>query len=265
MVYMGSKNRIAKELIPIITKYLTKDRWYVEPFVGGANMIDKVRHDKRIANDYNKYLIALFKALQQGVEFPTYISKEEYDAVRTNKDNYEDWYVGFVGFVCSFRGKFFNGWCGNGCVRKNGKIENHQLDQIKNFTKQRNWQKEHKANISAQRTDIMGILFYNKKYNELYIPDNSVIYCDPPYQGTTAYKNESKFNHDEFWQWCRDMTSKGHDVLISEYNAPSEFVCVWQKGINMNLDGGKGRIATEKLFVHESIADKYMSNELKLF
>lgn len=29
MVYMGSKNRIAKELIPIITKDLKPNQWYV--------------------------------------------------------------------------------------------------------------------------------------------------------------------------------------------------------------------------------------------
>ena len=45
MVYMGSKNRIAKELIPIITKDLKPNQWYVEPFVGGANMIDKIEHN----------------------------------------------------------------------------------------------------------------------------------------------------------------------------------------------------------------------------
>lgn len=30
MVYMGSKNRIAKELIPIITKDLKPNQWYCE-------------------------------------------------------------------------------------------------------------------------------------------------------------------------------------------------------------------------------------------
>ena len=251
MVYMGSKNRIAKELLPIITRYLTKDRWYVEPFCGGCNMIDKVKHDKRIANDCNKYLIALFKALQDGIEFPTYISKEEYDSVKQNKDNYPDWYVGFVGFVCSFRGKFFNGWISNSCSTREGNTRNYQLERIRNMIKSKH--------------ELNGVDFYCGSYSELHIPCDSVIYCDPPYQDTTAYKNESEFNHAEFWQWCREMTAKGHDVLISEYNAPNDFVCVWQKGINMNLSGGKGKTAVEKLFVHESIADKYMSNELKLF
>ena len=53
MVYMGSKNRIAKYILPFWTKYLTKDRWYVEPFRGGNNMMDKVNHHNRIANDVN--------------------------------------------------------------------------------------------------------------------------------------------------------------------------------------------------------------------
>ena len=38
---------------------------WVEPFVGGANMIDKV-DGKRIGNDSHKHLIALHKALQDG-------------------------------------------------------------------------------------------------------------------------------------------------------------------------------------------------------
>jgi len=44
MKYMGSKNRIAKHLLPIMLAECEKhniEKW-VEPFVGGANMIDKV-------------------------------------------------------------------------------------------------------------------------------------------------------------------------------------------------------------------------------
>ena len=252
MVYMGSKNRIAKELIPIITKYLTEDRWYVEPFCGGCNMIDKVNHQKRIANDYNKYLVALFIALQQGVELPSEISKDEYYKVKDNKDDYPDWYVGFVGFVCSYRGKFFNGWIDKEVVQKNGKIRNRFVEQ--------------RSNLDAQRNNIKNITYSQGTYSRIKIPALSIIYCDPPYQDTTSYKNAEGFDHDSFWQWCRDMTHKGCDVLISEYQAPSDFVCVWSKGINMNLSGGKGKTAVEKLFVHESIAHKYKQEvQINLF
>ena len=82
MVYMGSKNRIAKELIPIITKDLKPNQWYCEPFVGGANMIDKIEHPYKLGADNNKYLIALLEAVQNGQELPEHITKDEYIAVR---------------------------------------------------------------------------------------------------------------------------------------------------------------------------------------
>ena len=60
MKYMGSKNRIAEHILPIILKDRKENQYYVEPFVGGANMIDKV-NGLRIGADINPYLIELFK------------------------------------------------------------------------------------------------------------------------------------------------------------------------------------------------------------
>lgn len=58
MVYMGSKNRLAKCLVPIIQSYITEDtRGYLEPFVGGANMIDKIQCNNKIGCDIHKLLI----------------------------------------------------------------------------------------------------------------------------------------------------------------------------------------------------------------
>ena len=34
---MGSKNRIAKFILPIILKERKPEQWYVEPFAGGMN------------------------------------------------------------------------------------------------------------------------------------------------------------------------------------------------------------------------------------
>ena len=228
MVYMGSKNRIAKELIPIITKDLKPNQWYVEPFVGGANMIDKIEHPYKLGADNNKYLIALLEAVQNGQELPEHITKDEYIAVKTNKDNYPDWYVGFVGFVCSFRGKFFGGYSGY-YTTKTGIQRNYIKERINNILKQ----------------NLDGIKLVCCSYDALDIPANSVIYCDPPYNGTTKYKDS--FDSDAFWQWCRDKAKEGHTVYVSEYNAPEDFKCIWEKQINSNL-GGRSKVAKEKLF-----------------
>jgi DNA adenine methylase len=77
MKYMGSKNRIAKYILPIILKNRTDNQWYVEPFCGGLNTIDKAG-GKRLASDKNKYLISMWKGLCDNKKRPNTISKELY-------------------------------------------------------------------------------------------------------------------------------------------------------------------------------------------
>lgn len=69
---MGSKAKIAKYIVPIIQRKIDESgaRYYVEPFAGGCNVIDKIKAEYRIASDSNKYLIALFQHLQDGGELP---------------------------------------------------------------------------------------------------------------------------------------------------------------------------------------------------
>ena len=100
-----------------------------------------------------------------------------------------------------------------------------------------------------QLPNIIGVEFLHSSYQDLEIPPNSLIYCDPPYEGTTKYKDG--FNHAEFWEWCRDKTKQGHLVYVSEYKAPDGFICVWSKEVNSSLtkDTG-GKKANEKLFVY---------------
>ena len=195
MVYMGSKNRIAKDILAIMIPDIEKYGKYVEPFCGGCNMIDKVSpRIKRWANDSNRYLIALLSRGAQSLSLPTTISKEEYDAVRTHKNDYPDWYVGFVGFICTFNGKFFGGYGRNNVLRGNGKIENFQKEHINNFLTQCRY--------------LKGIDFTNENYKDLDITD-SVIYCDPPYAGATKYKEYpyQKVGSRQNFSHCRRCNS----------------------------------------------------------
>lgn len=80
MRYVGSKNRLSKELAPIIQSYITEETVaYIEPFVGGANMIDKINHHNKIGSDLHKELIALLNYARDNSELlPTTISENEY-------------------------------------------------------------------------------------------------------------------------------------------------------------------------------------------
>nr|DAO00550.1 MAG TPA: Site-specific DNA methylase [Caudoviricetes sp.] len=113
MKYVGSKNRLSKQIAPIIQSYIDNMpdcHGYLEPFVGGANMIDKIKCSCKIGNDVHKYLIVLLNHVSETTDdLPDTITEEEYNAVRTNPSNYPDWYVGLVGF-CSFGGKWWGGY-----------------------------------------------------------------------------------------------------------------------------------------------------------
>lgn len=239
MRYMGSKSRIAKYIIPIMQAHRKEDMTWVEPFVGGANVIDKVG-GKRIGADNNKYLIALFKELQKGYKPPIGISKEEALKVKENKDKYPDYYVGWVGFTAlCYRGMFMNGYSGK--------------EYKEGASKSRNYMIECSNNILKQLNNTKGVNFVYSDYKDLYIPSNSLIYCDPPYKNSTGYIT-GNFNHDEFWEWCRNKAREGYKIFISEYVAPSDFKCVWSKEIKCGLghrENSKSIDRTEKLFTYE--------------
>ena len=112
MKYMGSKSRIAKYIVPIIQQYIDKNHisTYWEPFVGGANVIDKVKCPCRIGSDKNPYLIALLQRVQGGGELYPDVSRELYNEARQAYQNHDsakftDWQLGNIGFLASYNGK----------------------------------------------------------------------------------------------------------------------------------------------------------------
>lgn len=223
---MGSKRRIAKDILPIILKNRKNNQWYVEPFVGGCNVIDKVLGN-RMAGDFNEYIYAMWNALVNGNWIPpSEITEEQYNDINNNKDKYPKELVGFVGIAATFGSKWFGGYARN----KRGI----------------NYAMEGRAGLLKQIELLRGTMFYFCSYDKLPIPPESIIYCDPPYEGTVGYKD--KFNHIDFWQWCRNMNDQGHEIYISEYNAPSDFKCIWERELKTNMDAKCNIKSTEKLF-----------------
>lgn len=97
---------------------------------------------------------------------------------------------------------------------------------------------------------MIGVELRSMDYKSLYIPTNSIIYCDIPYKDTKQYATSKGFNHSEFWEWCRKMTNKNHKVFISEYTAPDDFESIWEKGLTNSMNTTKTYRATEKLFIY---------------
>jgi DNA adenine methylase len=245
MKYMGSKARIAKHILPIILKDRKDGQWYVEPFVGGANVIDKV-DGNRIGADNNKYLIAMYQGCIDGRDRNIDTSKEHYSIVRNcyNKQcgTFDDFKVGLVGFMCSANGRFFEGGYSGISNTQSGKARNYINESMRGLDK--------------QLPNLSDIKFVCSSYDNLEIPEKSVIYCDIPYHGSKKYPTSKSFDYERFWQWCREKCKEGHQVFISEYNAPGDFVCVWQHEVKSSLSAngksGGSKVSIERLFVHKS-------------
>jgi DNA adenine methylase len=234
MKYLGSKNRIAKEILPLMLKHRNNKTW-VEPFVGGCNIINKVKGD-RIGADSNEYLISLLKELQKGWKPIKDVTKDLFNDVRKNPDKYEKHIVAYIEILFTFGATWGRGFVGN----VNDKV-----------CKGRDRIGEGYRNALKTQKEIKGIKFIHSNYQDLEIPENSLIYCDPPYENTTGYKDD--FNHLDFWQWCRNKAKEGHKVFISEYNAPGDFKCIWEKELKTPISKNSkvNKINSEKLFMYE--------------
>lgn len=229
MKYMGSKNRIAKDILPIILKNRSNGQYYVEPFVGGANIIDKVKGN-RIGADINNYMIALLDKLSSGWQPPLKITNEEFLHIKQNKENYPPELVGYVGTQLSFGSVWFCSF-----RKDNGGKRDYSAEAYRNVLK--------------QSPNLKGIKFIHSDYLDLEIPEKSIIYCDPPYKGTDKYRGFENIDHNEFWEWCRLQKQKGHEIFISEFEAPEDFICVWQKNVNtLVAERSGGKNVVEKLF-----------------
>ena len=230
---MGSKAKIAKFILPIITNNMTNKRVYIEPFCGGCNSIMHVR-GVRIANDKNKYLIAMWKSLCDGVKYPTIINRDMYADVRNSynkKDGrYSDDFIGWIGWMGSFNGRFFDG----GYSGHNVNGRDYITEQIKNTL--------------GQVEQLKGVKWESSNYSDIYYPDRSLIYCDIPYRNTKQYSTSKDFNYEDFYNWCKNMKDKGHTIFISEYWMPEDFICVWKKEVTNSMNQKNTKKTVEKLF-----------------
>lgn len=233
MKYMGSKNRIAKHILPIMLEVADSEgisNW-VETMVGGANVIDKVPNRfKRVGYDYNEHTIKALIDIRDNPELlPESVTEQEY---KDMKGNPPESITSWVRFVCSFGGKFEAGYAretGSDATTFSGRGVRNALKQSPN---------------------LQGVEFIHSCYSDVDC-DNSLIYIDPPYKSSTGYATGG-FDHDALFDWCRKMKDKGNVIFLSEYEAPNDFECVWQGEIKTNFASSRKKAthnAVEKLFI----------------
>ena len=230
MQYMGGKSRISKQIAEVLNSAIDKDTPFVSLFCGSCAIESKVQATTKILNDKHPYLIAMWQALQNGWMPPDVVTKEEYYRVKANMDE-NPALTGFVGFGCSFGGKWWGGYAKD----KRGDDYCGQA----------------KRGLLKDLVGIQSATFTCLDYHDVEIPDGAVVYCDPPYVNTTGY-TVGQFDTNEFWDYMRQLSNRC-DVYISEESAPDDFECIWSKEKVRTLEKSDnvGRVKVEKLFKYK--------------
>ena len=238
MIYMGSKEKYAKFIVPILQETIDKNNvhTYIECFVGGANIIDKIRCEKRYGYDRSDTLIALLSTA--ATDWKKILKKGNRELWEKGK-NYvkngimpEDMTldeIGAIEFFASFsRGGFPRGYAKN--------------------TTTRNYYQEAYDNLQKQAPTLKDIIFKAQNYWELEPIEGAVIYLDPPYQNTKSYgyASQGKMDYTYFWNWVRELSKKNY-VFISEQTAPEDFETIWEQDVK-RTNGLIVKDANERLF-----------------
>jgi DNA adenine methylase len=136
-----------------------------------------------------------------------------------------------VGFGASFGGKWFGGY---GVSPRDGEL----------------WKQSHRT-VTRQGAAFRryGVFFDRADYSILRPPAGSVVYCDPPYAGTTSYAT-GPFDHEGFYKVLRGWAADCF-VYVSEYSIPStvDHEVVWQRERRTSLKSDVNvEVRMEKLF-----------------
>ena len=168
----------------------------------------------------HKELIALHKAVQKGWIPPSSVSELEYKEIK-NSNEVPDYLKAFVGFGCSFAGRYFEGYARGG---------------------RQNYARGSANSLLKKHTTMQDVVFTTGSYSDIEIPNSSLIYCDIPYKSSTKKYKYGWFQHEAFYLWAKDMKDKGHTVLVSEYlqNLPEGWNVEWKHESKMSVRNKEG-------------------------
>lgn len=244
--YHGGKQRIGKRIANIIydesidieDEYEFTIKGYCEPFCGMLGVYQHIPelfkdHKPKLkykAGDMNKSVIAMWKAAQKGWKPPTKMTEKEYNRLKKSKRHSS--LKGFVGHQYSFRGIFFGGFQGR-------------------YDKKKTSAPKAAKRVTDIAKKLKDISFSSGNYTSFSNLKGYIIYCDPPYFGTSQrYKN--KFDSSKFWDWCRKM-AKHNVVFVSEYLAPKDFECIFSSTHKITGFSPTAKVKrakrTEKLYI----------------
>jgi DNA adenine methylase len=175
------------------------------------------------ASDAHPGTIALYQTLQANPHWLDGVSVDEnlYREARSWPDDCP--LKAFIGFACSFGGKWFGGFARRGpydFARAGARSLFRKIDVCRSVT--------FKCASFFDRAPAL----------------DWVLYCDPPYANTTGYRDA--FDSDAFADRVAEWADAGSIVFVSEYNFPIGRV-VWERERAPGLSAGRNGPAVRKI------------------
>lgn len=293
--YMGSKNSIAKEIVDLFPPA----ECFVDLFCGGCAITHAAmlsgKYKRFIINDSNAQVVQLFVDAVNGKfrDEKRWISREDFFRLKDSD--------AYIKYVWSFGnggdgymyGRKIEAWkkalhyarvLGDFSLLKRdfGIVTDDASRQSIRLNAEK-WGLIDKLKCSLQSLESLerlerlkrlqslgGLQTFSGDYQAVKIPENSVVYCDPPYNNCSAFVDKSTyckgFDFSRFFDWVRKVD---FPVFVSEYAMPEDFVAVWQKTKICTFSArNNAKNTVERVFVHERFVDdvkRKISGQPELF
>jgi len=270
MPYVGNKKDKSEPILDVINSSCFDGMKYVEPFVGMGHILRRVVNKSSYeAGDLRDSTYVIMCALQRCQTYPN-ITRPVYQLLH---DMFHDGffvvprkeeqlilsYLHRIGDRNNFgftleemtafasqatpQSRPWDGYQGNKSERNS---KNKKFGQ--------NWktQREVDYNLLLDSDTFQETNFFHRSFQDWSSKiKNSVIYCDAPYQSSNAdnsrHYGTPPFNFDAYWNRVRKWSEPklGNFVIVSEYNAPPDFVSL----LSFKKKGVYDKYNTEKLFM----------------
>lgn len=233
MRYLGGKSKLAKQIVEALTLEIGYAPIW-EPFCGGCSVTVELARSGRhvLVSDDCAPLITMWQAVQNGWIPPNQVSEHDYERAKVLADT--DPLKAFIGFGCSFGGKWFGGYARGGF----------------NGADPRNHAQESCGAVIRDARQLETVTFVCTNFLDssvIALLDRASIYCDPPYYGTTGYGRE--FDHKLFWLKCQLYVALGVRVFVSEFACPVKHRVLWSKQRRVKVDRAwSKKLCSEMLF-----------------
>jgi len=233
MLYLGGKAKIGARIADAMA--VQPSATYYEPFCGMLGVLRHVRCRRRVASDARLAVVTFWRAVQSGWLPPSVLSEADYLALKAADDPLDP-RTAWAAAGCSFGGRWWGGLA---------------RDPLSD----RNFAATASAFADKVRRHIVGVEFIHRDYAELDPEPGAVVYCDPPYAGTTDYPDVGPFDHAAFWgvagRWSRTST-----VFVSEFTGPTaadevaaEDVWATRRRVAVEGSSGTDRRRVDRLYL----------------